>query len=579
MAYPGPVYSRPREGRRWRRLWLPITVVVVAVLLLGGGAYAVVHHRDQQRQARARSVAQANAVAQRFLTAWGRNDTAAMAADVTPGTSGLITMRIPALHRSLQVVGASYRPGAVSIGNPPGAPFAADVTLRGLGHWRYDGRLPLEMVAGQWKVAFSPETIHPSLHGDDQLVRSRTLGTRGMLLLPDRVPLRGRDGELDGNMLGTVGKYTATTAAAAGPLYEAGDVGGLTGLERSYNAKLSGIPGGSLRITSGAGEVLTTLINQPRKDGQDVVLSFDLHAQNAAEQALAPLGPDQTGSLVAIDVATGRVLAVANHPYNGYGRALRGHYPPGSTFKVITTTAALMSGKTAATRLQCDPTISVDGRTFHNAEKESFGPIDLRTAFAKSCNTAFINLETTLPRGAVQTAARMYGFGATGPAKDTPTSGPLPLTSYGGTVPSPADAADAAAEAIGQGRITTSPLQMASVAAAVAAGTWRRPFVTEATPTGNPSHALPPRVAATLRGFMADVVASGTAATSGLPAGTVGKTGTGEVGSKSPPDTVAWFIGFRGRVAFACQVGGDTKSGGFGADTAAPAIARFLDGL
>ncbi|HEV7207246.1 MAG TPA: penicillin-binding transpeptidase domain-containing protein [Mycobacteriales bacterium] len=577
MAYRGYSYSRPRRSRQA----LPLVILVVVALLAGGGYLGVQHVLDQRKQARERSYAEAVAVAHGFLAAWGTGDTATMVNDATADTAPLVRDRIPSLRTDLQVVSAKYVPGTVHTdakSGTPGAPFHASVVLRGLGTWSYNSAVVLRKVAGHWKVVFSPETIHPQLHGADQLVRQRTLGHRGSVLLANGVPLRGQDAELDGNLLGTVGKYSAAQAAAAGPLYEAGDVGGLTGLERGENAVLSGTPGGSLSIHSPGGGVITTLIDRKTTDGKDVRVSFDLHVQRAAEQALATITGGRTGSFVAIDVASGKVLAIANHPLNGFGRAIRGHYPPGSTFKVITTTAALMSGKGPGTPLDCGATTTVDGRTFHNAEKEQLGTIDLQTAFAKSCNTAFVNLERQLPSGALGKAAALFGFSPQpAAARDSPNSGPLPLTSFGGSVPTPTDAADAAAEAIGQGRIVASPLQMASVAAAVAAGTWRQPYVTDTEPAGNPHHVLPSGVAATLSDFMAQVVATGTAKASGLPGGTRGKTGTAEIGNATPPITVAWFIGFQNGIAFACQVGGDGGlSGGFGADTAAPVAARFL---
>ncbi|MGZ4618655.1 MAG: penicillin-binding transpeptidase domain-containing protein, partial [Frankiaceae bacterium] len=83
---------------------------------------------------------------------------------------------------------------------------------------------------------------------------------------------------------------------------------------------------------------------------------------------------------------------------------------------------------------------------------------------------------------------------------------------------------------------------------------------------------LPPDVAANLRSFMAGVVQNGTAAGAGLPPGTYGKTGTAEFGNDDPPQTHAWFVGFRGDVAFAVVVDG----GGFGGEVAAPVAARFL---
>jgi cell division protein FtsI/penicillin-binding protein 2 len=219
-----------------------------------------------------------------------------------------------------------------------------------------------------------------------------------------------------------------------------------------------------------------------------------------------------------------------------------------------------MNGRTPDTVLNCPSSVNAYGLVIRNAEKEQLGPISFATAFAHSCNTAFINLELSLPKGSVTRAAQLFGFDG---------SQPLPIASVGGSFPPPGDAAEGAAAAIGQAKVIASPLHMASVAAAVAAGQWRRPYV-----VGGPevTHPLPPDVAANLRSFMAGVVQNGTAAGAGLPPGTYGKTGTAEFGNDDPPQTHAWFVGFRGDVAFAVVVDG----GGVGGAVAAPVAARFL---
>lgn len=557
---------------------LGAAAVVVAGVAL---ALGILHIRDNQRKARARSQAEAVAVSNSYLAAWSRGDAAVMAADATPATASELMQRIPPEITRLQISHAAYTPtGTTTRHKPARTTFHAVATVQGLGNWIYDGALPLKKVDGHWKIAFSPEAIYPDLHAGDTLVRNRELGARGQLVLANGTPLRGQDAELTGNLVGKVGPYTAAEANAAGPYFLKGDPGGLTGLERGYNATLAGTPGGTLTITTSTGAVRKTLISRPVVNGKNVTLSIDLGVQRAAESALTGLPAGLPGSLVAIDTTTGKVLALVNHPLDGFGAAIRGTYPPGSTFKIITTTAAILHGKNANTPLACTPSATIDGRVFTNAEHESYGTISLATAFAKSCNTAFVRLGAALPSGALGQAAALFGFGtsakATGP---TATGGPLPLTSFGGNVPPPVDLADRAAESIGQGRILTTPLQMASVAAAVASGVWRQPYVSATAPARNPGHVIPSTVLTNLRSFMGLVVSSGTAEHSGLPSGTLGKTGTAEVGSKNPPDTVAWFIGYRGHIAFACQVGQNGASGGFGATNAAPAVARFLQDL
>jgi cell division protein FtsI/penicillin-binding protein 2 len=120
-------------------------------------------------------------------------------------------------------------------------------------------------------------------------------------------------------------------------------------------------------------------------------------------------------------------------------------------------------------------------------------------------------------------------------------------------------------------------MQMASVAAAVASGRWRAPaLVSQPKPSSPKVKAIDPAVLAELRAFMASVPQQGgTAAGAGLPPGTLGKTGTAEFGSGNPPKTHAWFVGYRGNVAFAVVVEG----GGVGGRVAAPLAAKFLNAL
>ncbi len=252
-----------------------------------------------------------------------------------------------------------------------------------------------------------------------------------------------------------------------------------------------------------------------------------------------------------------------NNPVGGFSRVLRGSYPPGSTFKIVTATAALSAGFTEQSVLQCPGTVRIAGFTFKNAMNEALGPISLRTAFAQSCNTAFVNLREQMHETDMKRAAQLYGFDG---------RPPLPILSAGGSYPIPSGPVDEAASAFGQGAVVASPLQMASVAAAVASGTWHQPFV-----SGGParSHPLPAAVVPQLQDMMRAVVLTGTAASVAFPGTVYAKTGTAEYGSALPGQqlpTDAWFVGYRATVAFAVIV----ENGGFGAQVAAPIVARFL---
>jgi len=142
----------------------------------------------------------------------------------------------------------------------------------------------------------------------------------------------------------------------------------------------------------------------------------------------------------------------------------------------------------------------------------------------------------------------------------------------GGSFPRPQDAAEQAEAAIGQGRVTASPLHMASVAAAVAGGGWRPPRFATAGPAAQPLP-LPARDATVLRRLMHLVVRQGTGTNAAVPGRSIaGKTGTAEYGSGDPLPTHAWFIGFSGNLAVAVVVEG----GGFGGAVAAPLAAEFF---
>ena len=155
-----------------------------------------------------------------------------------------------------------------------------------------------------------------------------------------------------------------------------------------------------------------------------------------------------------MDASTGAVLAAVSVNSGGFDQAVDGGFPPGSTFKVITSAALLSHGMTPRSAASCPGTATVDGEVFHNAESEA--PVsNLLQAFTESCNTAFIKLATGhLSPPELPSAAQLLGLGG------KPDIG---LVAFGGSVPQPRDEADLAATSIGQGRVLVSPLAMAMV--------------------------------------------------------------------------------------------------------------------
>jgi len=412
---------------------------------------------------------------------------------------------------------------------------------------------------------FVPVAIVPYDERYRNVLRPALFPVRGVFFQRSRGEL-GASNLLGEQVIGSVGEITAERLKQLGAPYRVGDIVGLSGLQAAYETRLAGTPNAAIVLESD-GKVIRTIKRLRGRAPQPVVVTIDPAVQQAAESALS--GVTQPAGLVAIDVATGQIRAVVSKPDNGFQRALDGAYPPGSTFKVITSDALLMAGSTGSTPAPCPPTITVNGRVFRNFEGESGGALSLAGAFQISCNNAFIGLADQLPSDALRQAAARFGF---------ESKWSIGVPSYGGTFPKPIDRAELAASAIGQGRVLASPLQMASVAAAVASGQWHQPALTTqpAPKITAKAPALGGDVVSTLQSFMASVVQSGgTAAGAGLPSGTFGKTGTAEFGSGNPPPTHAWFIGYRGNVAFAVIVEG----GGVGGRVAAPLAARFLDAL
>jgi cell division protein FtsI/penicillin-binding protein 2 len=369
-------------------------------------------------------------------------------------------------------------------------------------------------------------------------------------------------------VLGSTHEATAEDLKNFGAPYQQHDVVGASGVERTYERQLAGTPSGDIRIVNAKTKKLVEVLKRfTGTKPANVTITIDPTIQAAAEAAIATAPAN--AALVAIDVPSGEVRAVANNPLDGFDRALEGHYPPGSTFKIVTSTAVLSTGGSTATTISCPAALTIGGRTLHNAEGEASGPVPFRTAFAESCNNAFVQLAERAGIPAMESAAAAYGFN---------TEYNSGLSHFGGSYPHPKDVVELAESSIGQGRVDASPMHMASVAAAVARGQWTPPVVVRGVqqpPAFKAPAALAPPTANTLRDFMVAVVQpGGTAAAVDFGGREVhGKTGTAEFGDNT--QTHAWFVGYSGNVAFAVVV----EAGGFGGKVAAPIAARFLTAL
>ena len=384
----------------------------------------------------------------------------------------------------------------------------------------------------------------------------------GALAVRDQAPL-AESREFARALLGGVGPATAEQLEEL-PERGPGDAVGQSGLQARYENRLGGTATREVVIRAG-GAPVETLLTREGKAGRPLRTTLSADVQRAAEAALG--GRRDEAALVAVQPSTGDILAVANRPADtAFDRALEGRYPPGSTFKVVTTAALLRAGLRPDEVVDCPRTTTVGGRSFKNFEGNAQGAVPFAQDFAQSCNTAFVSLTERLPADALQRAGRDFGLG------ERLRFG---MPAAGAEVPPGDDLVARAAAMIGQDRILASPLAMAGVAATVADGRWRAPRLL----AGDEERAGPrlgTAELATLRDLTRAVVTEGTGtALAGIPGDVHGKSGTAEYGEGDPPPTHAWFIAYRDDVAIAVLV----ENGRSGGSVAAPIAARFFERL
>jgi penicillin-binding protein A len=403
----------------------------------------------------------------------------------------------------------------------------------------------------------------------------------------------------------------------SGPLF-AGVVGystqsrNRTGLEQSYNDFLTG-------SNANLDTVFRSTVDKLRGStvtGNDLVLTLQPRLQSIARRALQ----GKCGAVVALEPSTGRVLAMVTNPtYNPnlierrfaqatrttapcgaplLNRATAGKYQPGSTFKIITASAALDTGRFTPESPFDDPGYCIEyGKQVRNAGNpeapETFGHVDLTQGFEHSINSVFCNIGKTLGAGTVLTYADRYGFYKV-PPLETPEDERVAsgLYDHGRLFrpTHPDTQVDPGRLAFGQERLQVTPLQMAMVAATVANhGVEMRPQLIEriVSPGGHTiSHLKPDRLATPIKRLTADqltrmmelAVQGGTGTPAQIPGIRVaGKTGTAETGRANINTT--WFTAFAPveapKIAIAVVV--ENQRGGFGGTVAAPIARQVME--
>jgi cell division protein FtsI/penicillin-binding protein 2 len=334
---------------------------------------------------------------------------------------------------------------------------------------------------------------------------------------------------------------------------------GRDGLERVFERQLAGTPGGTLF----AGR--RSLAHVAPIPGHTVTTTIDPSVEAAAIQALG----GRFGGIAAMDPRTGQVLALV-------GVAFSVLQPPGSTMKIITSTAALQAGIVSlSSTFPYATSATLDGYTLQNANGESCGGT-LLNAFTVSCNSVFAPLGARLGAARLVAAAERFGFNQPSSIRGAAES----------VIPSASTIGDSLAvgsSAIGQGRVEASALEMTDVAATIAMG-GQRPIPTLLAGQA-PSfvRVTTPRIAALVQQMMIAVVRIGTGIAAQISGVQVaGKTGTAELVSTSSPaaslpkNTDAWFVGYAPVGAPRIVAGALFPNQGAGGVTAAPAVREVL---
>lgn len=382
---------------------------------------------------------------------------------------------------------------------------------------------------------------------------------------------------------------------------------GKTGLERQFNDLLSGTTGSEMWRVDPLGFQDTRLHIEPPKKGGDLITSIDIDLQMAAETALG----ERAGAAVALDVRTGEVLTIASHPsfdlndlspfipratfdaINERGawlnRAVQLSYPPGSTFKLLTTIAGMRAGTIReSTEHDCQGVYRVGRRIFRCHARYGHGIVDTAAAIEGSCNVFYYAEGLRMGIDVLSAEAERFGLNKqTGIELPYETSRLVVPTkdwkrehTGGGWVPG-----DTANTAIGQGFLLVTPLQMATFIASVARGetrtqpTLRALSQAEAMAVNHGGERIglkPWQQAALYEGMERVVGPDGTGRLVRIDGMRIaGKTGTADFRAHGEDVNLAWFVGYapavNPQIAVAVMVAGTSSSDSFhGGSTAGP---------
>ncbi|HBA89388.1 MAG TPA: penicillin-binding protein 2 [Geobacter sp.] len=355
---------------------------------------------------------------------------------------------------------------------------------------------------GQGRAKYYPLVVASGITRDQmEFLEENRLSLSGVNM--EMKPIRAyTNGALASHLLGYLGEISEEELNSERyQEYNAGDYVGKSGIERSWEQYLHGTDGGRQIEVDARGRFLRTVEETGSSVGNTVLLTIDLDMQKVAEQALG----DRAGAAVAMDVNSGEILAFASAPdfdpalftgrmppevWKKYlederhpleNKALKGMYPPGSTFKIITAIAGLEEGLIDEhSGIECPGYYKFGNGTFRCWDKKGHGHVELRKALRESCDVYFYKLAERLGVNRIAAYAKRFGMGAPlGIGLDNEKGGVIPTEEWklkrfgkkwfqGETL----------SVGIGQGYVLATPVQLASMISTVAnEGTIYRPHL------------------------------------------------------------------------------------------------------
>jgi cell division protein FtsI/penicillin-binding protein 2 len=573
------VSSIPTEGERRRRLLtrtLPLAIVALVAFVVGA---ATGDPGDPEKD-----------TANRFAEAWEARNFKGMYGELNEASRARVSRKeFEAAYRDAQQVATARAVEAGSAGDSEEAgsgkvvPIEMTISTVAFGAIEAEVELPFADGGVEWDESLT----FPGLREGEELAADVELAERAPILARDGTTLAEGPAEEREHPLGSAA-IDVTGEVGEAPEEELAKLArrgfppeapvGISGLERAFNSRLAGKPGGSLLAVSEDGSSVRTLAKSKPRPGAPVKTTIDPDLQEAAVAALA----GRSGGVAVLDTGKGDVRALA-------GQAFSAPQPPGSTFKVVTTVAALETDAVSMDdEFEISDGINVGGRFIYNANGEFCGGT-FREAFAHSCNAVFAPLGPAVGNDTLVETSEKFGF------NQPPTLYPAQITREvdpeESSIPTEiGEEIDLGVSAIGQGEVLATPLEMASVSQAVANDGVRLPNAIalnkKLRPEDEPVRVMTKQTADQLNELMVGVITEGTGTAGAISEAQVaGKTGTAELGPKPGEEDAenpvqikdAWFTAFaparKPRLAVGVLLIEAEASGG---EVAAPIAAEVL---